>query len=196
MRSAILVWLMAAALAHSDASIPAALSGRAVPWEEFLQRVTVQRELWHRNTARADVPDAFVDRLRRVADGLRFLIVAEDWCADSVNSVPYVVRLASRAGVPVAILDRTIGKPLMDRHRTPDGRSVTPVVVLIRGGVDVGAWVERPAPLQRLFRSMGDHPEAAAQFAARQSWYDADRGRTTLEEVVAAAERTARVRPR
>jgi hypothetical protein len=44
--------------------------------------------------------------------------------------------------------------------------------------------------LQRLFQSLSN-PENARQFAQRQVWYDADRGRTTLSEFVALAERTA-----
>jgi hypothetical protein len=63
-------------------------------------------------------------------------------------------------------------------------------VVLLRRGQDVGAWVERPAPLQRLFHSLAD-PASARQFADRERWYVADRGRTTLTEFVQLAERTS-----
>jgi hypothetical protein len=64
-------------------------------------------------------------------------------------------------------------------------------VVLLRDGRDVGAWVERPAPLQELFFSMADNPEHARRFERRAEWYEQDRGRTTIAEVVALAERTA-----
>jgi hypothetical protein len=76
-------------------------------------------------------------------------------------------------------------------HRTRDGRPVTPTVVLLRGSRDVGAWIERPAPLQQLFFAMATDTESAHRFAQRANWYDADRGRTTVEEFVALAERTA-----
>jgi hypothetical protein len=97
------------------------------------------------------------------------------------------------AEVDVRILDRTAGLPLMQRHRTPDGRTATPTVVLMRNGRDAGAWVERPLVLQHLFLSMQANPEAGQRLAQRQTWYDSDHGATTLSEIVALAEQTASV---
>ena len=78
----------------------------------------------------------------------------------------------------------------MRAHRTADGRTATPTVVLLRQGADVGAWVERPAVLQELFRSIGTSPESARRFAQRGEWYEADRGVTVLKEIVALVEQT------
>ncbi len=130
-------------------------------------------------------------RFRRVGGDLRLLIVAEDWCPDSVHTVPYVAALAARAGVDMRIVDRGSGSAIMKRHPAPDGRGVTPIVVLLRRGIDVGAWVERPSVLQSLFQSIGTNSENARQFAQRQAWYKADSGRTTVAEVVALAEQNA-----
>ncbi len=94
------------------------------------------------------------------------------------------------SGVPLRIVDRDIGAPLMARHTTRDGRPATPTIVFMRDGRDAGAWVERPAPLQELFFAMATNPDSAKRFADRASWYDADHGRTTIAEVLAIAERT------
>jgi hypothetical protein len=135
-------------------------------------------------------PDA-VNRLKRVREGLRVLIVAEDSCPDSVHTVPYIANVAAAAGVDVRIVDLAAGESLTSAHRTRDGRPVTPIVVLLRNDRDVGAWVERPAALQQLFFAMASTPESAHQFAERATWYDKDRGRTTIAEFVALAVRTA-----
>jgi hypothetical protein len=158
---------------------------------QFLETASAQRERWSRNAADGRVPLSLVNRLRAINAGLRVLIVAEDWCPDSVNTVPYIVRISELAGVPVRIVDRQAGQAIMQRHRASDGRTVTPVAVLLRGGEDVGAWIERPQALQELFLSLRDHPEHAERFAQRQSWYDADGGRSTLAEFVELAERTS-----
>ena len=165
--------------------------GRGQTLEQFVDRARHQRELWLRNAAWTDIPSDLVLRLRHVNSGLRFLIVAEDWCPDSVNTVPYVVRLGTMAGVDTRIVDRTLGQALMARHLTPDGRTATPTVILLRHGSDVGAWVERPLALQHLFLTMGTIPENGRRLAERQSWYDADHGRTALSELVSLAEQTA-----
>ena len=171
--------------------VDAMLLAQAKSWPQFLGSATAQRSRWLDNDAQAGAPEPLVRRLQRVNQGLAFFVVAEDWCPDSVNTVPYIVHLASAAGVAVSVLDRTLGRTLMDRHRTPDGRAVTPTVVLLRNGRDVGAWVERPAVLQQMFRAMATNPALRDQFEQRQAWYDADRGRSTMAEIVALAEATA-----
>ena len=45
--------------------------------------------------------------------------------------------------------------------------------------------------LQRLFLTLGTNPDNGRQLAERQSWYDADHGRTALSELVSLAEETA-----
>jgi len=161
--------------------------GRA--FGEFVDTVKAQRDIWRKNVANASVPPDLLARFTRVSAGLQILIVAEDWCPDSVHTVPYISRLADAAAVELRVVDRKDGQSVMQRHTTPDGRQVTPTVVLLRHGRDVGAWIERPVPLQRLFQSLAD-PESARQFSDRHRWYAADRGRTTLAELVELAERT------
>jgi hypothetical protein len=136
------------------------------------------------------VPPEFTERMSAASQGLRLVVVAEDWCPDSAFTVPYVAQLARSAGVPLRIVDRSMGEPLMIAHRTPDGRTATPTIVLLRNGQDVGAWVERPAELQQMFLSMSTNAENARRFSQRQTWYESDRGLSTLREIVALIERT------
>jgi hypothetical protein len=163
----------------------------ALQWQQFLNRVNAQRDRWLQNWSRAKASTDLTVRLRSLSPAPGLLIVAEDWCADSVNTVPYIVKLAAAAGVETRILNRTAGASVMDRHRTSDGRRVTPIAVIVRAGRDDGAWIERPAALQEMFLGMATDPEKARQFADRQTWYDADAGRSTQQEIVELAERTA-----
>jgi len=101
-------------------------------WDHFLDRVDRQRELWLRTSSEATVSTEMVERVRRVGRDLQLLVVAEDWCPDSAYSVPYVARLAALAQVPMRVVDRATGEPAMRAHRTPDGRTATPTVVLFR----------------------------------------------------------------
>jgi hypothetical protein len=165
-----------------------ATQGRS--WEQFLQGVRMQRDLWLRTEARVSIAPELVARVERARRGLQLIVVAEDWCPDSAYTVPYVARLATLAGVPLSLVDRTAGEAWLRAHRTGDGRTATPTIVLLRDGVDVGAWVERPAVLQDMFRSIGDSPAAASQFARRGEWYEADHGTTALGEIVTLIEQT------
>jgi thioredoxin family protein len=191
MKSICLAAALAAAVQTSAAKAPAQLFDQGQSFTQFLAHVSAQRELWVRNAGPPHVAHDDLERLTRVSRGLELLIVAEDWCPDSVYTVPYVANLASAAGVPVRILDRTMGDALMAAHPARDGRKVTPTIVLLRNGRDVGAWVERPAILQEAFFSMATNPASARLFAARASWYEGDQGRTAIAEILALAERSA-----
>lgn len=177
-------------LAAQPSTDAARLFDRGVTFDQFLATTSAQRDVWLSTASDSEVDREAVQRLTRAGKGLRLLIVAEDWCVDSAHTVPYVAKLAAASGVELRIVGRDLGAPLMASHPTRDGRPATPTIVLIRDGRDVGAWVERPAPLQDLFFSMATNPDSARRFADRASWYDADRGRTAIAEVLAIATRT------
>jgi hypothetical protein len=187
--AAVLIAFAACVQLSAQASTDAArLFERGVTFDEFLAKATAQRDVWLSVASHNDVDRDAVERLARARSSLRLLIVAEDWCVDSAHTIPYVAHLAAAAHVGLRIIDRGLGAPLMALHPTRDGRPATPTIVLLRGGRDAGAWVERPAPLQELFFSMATNPDSAKRFANRASWYEADGGRTTIAEVLALAE--------
>ncbi len=168
-----------------------ALFDQGIGGQAFLPDVQAQRATWEAHVGRASVPAEIVERVRKAAADLQFLVVAEANCSDSVQSVPYVARLASEAGIPLRIVRKAAASAVIDRHRTPDGRTATPTVILIRRGEDAGAWIERPAALQAWFIAHADLT-SSERLARKTGWYDWDRGESTLAEIVALVEKTAR----
>ena len=164
------------------------LFARGATFGEFVSRAVSQRPMWTRPVPAGGVPADLSVRLRRAGAGLRILVVAEDWCVDSANTVPAVAHLAAAAGVEVRIVDRGLGRPLLERYRTTDGRTATPLIILIRGGAEPRGWVERPKPLQDLFAALLTDPGARQALGDRQRWYDEDGGKSALEEIVVLAE--------
>jgi hypothetical protein len=167
----------------------AAMLDQGLSWTDYLASTKQQRELWVRNAAR-DVPADLVARFKRAGAGLRLLVVAEDWCSDSVNSIPYLGTLATKAGVDMRVINSVVGKPIMETHRTPDGRAATPTVILIRDGKEVASWTERPAVLQTWFIDMATKIDSGERQQRKMSWYDWSHGDDALGEIVTLAERT------
>ncbi len=161
---------------------------RGLAFQTFLPTAVAQRDVWLERTRVASVSGELVRRLAAVGRHLRILVVAEDWCLDSANTVPYVAAMAAGAGVDLHIVDRARGKMLMEHYTTADGRVATPLVVLFRDNGSEAAWVERPRPLQDAFSMMAASPRAFEIANDRQRWYDLDNGQTTLAEIVALAE--------
>ncbi len=180
--------LMLAASVPARAQDAAALFDQGVTWDAFLAGAQSQRDKWQTNAGRATVDADVLARFKRVAPGLKILVVAEAGCSDSVNTVPYLAKLASLANVELRIVNKATGAPVIEHHLTPDGRTATPTVILIRDGKEAGAWVERPALLQTWHMSMAKL-DSDERLSRKLSWYDWDRGATTLAEIVALAER-------
>ncbi|MEZ5319174.1 MAG: thioredoxin family protein [Vicinamibacterales bacterium] len=167
----------------------AALFDRGVTFEDFLASASAQRDRWEANAARARPAGALVARLRAVSADLRILAIAEAACSDSVSTVPYLAKLAAEAGVPLRIVGRDLGLPIMQQHRTPDDRPATPTIVLLRGAAVAGVWVERPSALQDWFLGpAGQALSPQERVSRKMSWYDWDRGDSTVAEIVALAE--------
>ena len=157
-------------------------------WTTWLAGVSTQRTTWETVVKQANPPEAMVERLRAAGTGLKLLRVAEAACSDSMQSVPHIAALAARAGIELRIVGKDAATAAIDGHRTPDGRTATPTMILMRDGKDAGAWVERPEALQTWFISQKGIRRQEL-LARKTSWYQWDRGTSTLAEIVALAER-------
>lgn len=172
--------------AAADSTLEA-LYASGVDYRTFLANARARREQWVRHTERAVVPADALDAARALRGRWRLLVAAVDGCSDSVNTIPYLAALAEQVpSLELRIVAPGPGRPVMESHRTPDGRAATPTVVILDGsGADVGCWVERPAKLQ----AMAIEARAAGTIDAfsrdKQQWYDADAGASTIREVVA-----------
>jgi hypothetical protein len=182
------VVLLVSPIAAQEPS-PSALYDRGVVWSEFFARVQSQQQRWRTNTERAAPSTEMVERLRAAGAGLRILVIGEAACSDSVSTMPYVAKLAEQAGVDLRIVGKSAGLPLMEQHRTPDNRPATPTIVLLRGDRIAAVFVERPAALQTWFLSPAARAmDSAERLSRKMSWYDWDRGDSTIAEIVALAE--------
>jgi len=167
------------------------------PFAQFRTLITHRTELWSRNVDIAAVPDALVTRARRVGN-LKLLVTADDDCSDSANVLPYIAKLAELApNLELRVVHDSVGYALKAGHRTPDGRTATPTLVVLDGDFnDRGCWVERPAQLQYWYITRGHDVDNDTYRREKLGFYDFDHGTTTLEEVVGVLEAAAAGTPR
>ena len=143
----------------------------------------------------AGAPDPeLVARAKAIGGQWRILAVAEDWCGDSANTVPYLVRLAEQVpGLEIRIANSKDGRWLMERHRTPDGRAATPTIVLLDSdGAERGCLIERPAKLRDWVSENKPKLSDEDFQQAKMTWYRSDRGRETVGEMVELLEAAAK----
>jgi hypothetical protein len=164
-----------------------------VTFQTFLEEARRRRDMWLEHYGEGRVPEGLQARARAVPGHWRLLVVAEDWCSDSVNTIPYVARLVEQVeGLEMSVIRSREGRALMEAHRTPDGRASTPTVLLLdEKWNEAGCFIERPAPLQDWV--MQHRPEYSSEKLHEHmfEWYDDDAGASTIEQVVAMLEAAA-----
>jgi hypothetical protein len=171
-----------------------ALWREAGSYPDFLADARRRQESWEANTRRAAAPSSLLRRLDGVDGSWRILAVAEDWCGDSVHTLPYLAALAdAHPALELRVIDSRRGRALMEGHRTPDGRAATPTFVLLDAeGRDRGCLVERPPVLQEWFLGAQDSVPQRELYDRKYAWYEEDAGAATMEELVTVVETAAR----
>ncbi|MFO7893804.1 MAG: thioredoxin family protein [Longimicrobiales bacterium] len=162
---------------------------KAVTFDRWLDQVEANRDLWRGIYDRAAVEPGVVDRV----DGpFRLLVLAEDWCGDAVNTIPWLARLAEAShALELRILRRDENPALMASHTTGGSSSIPVVMVLDRAFHELGWWGPRPEELQAWVLEEGLALTKQERYMHVRAWYARDRGRTTLAEVLALIEREA-----
>ena len=178
--------------ATADSTLGALYAGGQT-FERFLAAANSRRREWERNWDGAVIAPDVLATARGLKRQWRLLVIAVDSCSDSVNTIPYLARLVAEVpAIGMRIVSSSVGKELMEAHRTPDGRPATPtVLVLDEAGNETGCWIERPAKLQALAIELRGAGRIEEFQRDKQSWYDRDAGASTVREVVevlAAAE--------
>ncbi len=131
-----------------------ALFNSGLSMAQFLEKAENRAKQWHDNYQTAIVPDALLARARASGGPWKLLVVAVDGCSDSVNTIPYLAKLVELVGgIELRIVNSTAGRWVMDSHRTADGRSATPTVVLLDAEFEeIGCFIDRPQELKAFMK--------------------------------------------
>ncbi|MBI3790730.1 MAG: thioredoxin family protein [Gemmatimonadetes bacterium] len=174
-------------------STPADLFAGGMTFGDFVGRMGGRKDEWLKRNDWGRIPDEAAQRLRAIATPLRILVVAEEGCSDSMNSIPYLVRLVALApDIQLRVVNSSTGRSIMEAHRTPDGRAATPtVVVLDAKGTTVACWIERPATLRQWMKTPKDSLPSDQRFGGRLAWYEHDKGASAMAEWVPMLEAAA-----
>lgn len=163
-----------------------ALWERALPYHQFVQEAANNRDLWTGMYRIARIPDWAVAEARATGTKHHILVIAEDWCGDGTNTIPYVAKLAdlSRAQ-EVRVLRRDEHPTVIDRYLTDGARAIPIVIVLDREFRELGHWGPRPAALQAWVQVARKTADKAKLYPRIRRWYATDKGESTLREVLA-----------
>ena len=186
-------------LTTSHPTPPAAGRDRSADWaeglsfEEWLPTAEKNPQLWEGVWKRAIVPGDLLTRAMNVPGPWHLLVLSADWCGDASNTVPVLARLVEMAPhLDLRLLERDEHPDLMDEHLTGGTARAIPAVILLDAQyIERAWWGPRPAELQAWVKTEGQAYDSVERYKHVRQWYARDRGRTTLEEVIALLEQAS-----
>lgn len=153
---------------------------------DFLAAAKARREGWIQMNADARVDEGLLARAKAVGGTWHLLVIAIDRCGDSMNSVPYLAKLADQVpGLSLRIVLPEKGRAVQESHRSLDGRNATPTIVLLdASGRDVGCIVELPREIRDWAHSVRSTVSSDSLHAGIREFYARDKGRGITTEAV------------
>jgi thioredoxin-like negative regulator of GroEL len=121
----------------------------AVEIDRYLDSMENNRDLFLKHIEETAIDQSHVDYFRQ--EPFTFLVITEDWCIDSVQFIPVLVKLAQEIpGLEIKVLRRDEHKDLAGNYRRKDGYQAIPVIIAFdEDGNELGSLVERPEQASR-----------------------------------------------
>lgn len=164
------------------------LKGRFLAGEtfsEFLARPKKYQELWDALYKRAAVPEEILKRARTLQQPWHLLVLSEEWCGDSINTLPLVAKLADAfPAIDMRIIGRDANPDLMTLHLTGTSRSIPVIMLLDNDYIERAWWGPRPRPLQEWVIKVGLALPKDDRYREVRTWYARDHGLTSLSELL------------
>jgi len=117
-----------------------------------------------------------------------WLVITESWCGDAAPSLPVMNRITEiNNNVELKIVLRSEHPQLMDLFLTDGKRSIPKLIVLDAQEFDIlGTWGPLPTEAAALASAYKiEHGSLTAEFKEElQQWFNADKGKNTLEDLV------------
>ena len=157
-----------------------------IAFGQFLEEADSRRERWENNYGDGSTDEAWTVRAENLSGTWYLLAVAIDGCSDSVSTIPYLAHLVGFSEhVHMRIVLPDAGRPIMEAHRTEDGRASTPTVLVLNEQFEpVGVFIERPQVLKTWGETDGADLSSREFVREKFAWYEADGGRETVATIL------------
>jgi hypothetical protein len=112
-----------------------------------------------------------------------WIVLAEAWCGDAAQSLPWINKMAVAGNIELLILLRDENLDLMDAYLTNGGRSIPKLISFSETNEELFNWGPRPQEVKLIvdkLKSEGlEHDDIIMNVHA---WYAKDKGKSISEE--------------
>ncbi len=130
------------------------------------------------------ISDDLCDALGSIDREMWWMVITEDWCGDSAQTLPYIARMAEcNSKIHLRFFSREENPELMEKHLTNGKRSIPKLISVDEAGDELFEWGPRPEPAAEIFREAQAAGLQKPEIQQRlHTWYFRDGGKTLEEE--------------
>ena len=127
------------------------------------------------------------DKLTEINQPQLWMIITEDWCGDSAQTIPYIAKITEcNQLIDLRLILRDNNPDIMDHYLTNGNRSIPKLVAFDLDGNELFQWGPRPKEAQDLVNRAKAEGKPKEQFLNElYLWYSRNKGKNLEEEFIA-----------
>ena len=147
-------------------------------------------QLNQRRTSRIFKSYKINDKIKNVISSIHeqqtWMILTEDWCGDSAQTVPYLYKISKLNDlIDLRILYRDDNLDIMDKYLTNGGRAIPKLVAFDKDMNELFQWGPRPEEAKILVAQWRAEGDTKDQFNEKlHLWYGRNRGKAVEEDLL------------
>jgi hypothetical protein len=151
----------------------------------FLEYVKLNTSRTHRWMKKGILTPETQSIVQSISEKQTWVIIAEPWCGDAAQIVPFIVRMAElNPLIHLEIKLRDSDNSEIDNYLTNGGKSIPKLIIRDKDGKDLIVWGPRPLEFQQLFDTgKGLGLDLNEQKIELQKWYNEDEGKLIQKEI-------------
>ncbi|MHA1203008.1 MAG: thioredoxin family protein [Candidatus Heimdallarchaeaceae archaeon] len=116
-----------------------------ITYDKFIERTPKNRDRLEKNYNSVIIPEKMRELIANISVRIRMLVFAENWCSDTVLTLPILVKLAELSeNIDLLIVPRDDVMEEFNKYYLTEGKAKIPLILFLLDKTDeVHRWVER-----------------------------------------------------
>ncbi|MGA8263817.1 MAG: thioredoxin family protein [Ignavibacteriaceae bacterium] len=133
-----------------------------------------------------EVSDEVSEEISKIDEKQIWMVITENWCGDSAQSLPYIAKIASlNNNIDLRIVLRDSHPEIMDLYLTNGTRSIPKMVGFDMEGNAKFKWGPRPEEAQKLMNQWKAEGVVKPELYEKlHLWYSKDKGKNIEKEIL------------
>lgn len=165
------------------------LSAQQAPYDQpdYLDYVQLNWSRMNRWLKNGSLSAELVNRIKEIKSAQNWLVITEPWCGDAAHSVPFIELLSEINPLIIVHYELRDSEPFsINQYLSNGSKSIPKLVLRDEDGSDLFTWGPRPVACQEIYTGLlARNADFEETKIALQKWYNADKGQTLQEELLA-----------